>query len=113
MQNAVYSIRPYRYQNQWVFDDERVGLVKEPFVMGIPEIIDRAVEHIPNAENGFTVLFNDTGLPSADIILTKQLEEAGGNWYTCTKTGMSGWLCPALYKYYPQAPEKLFIKISQ
>jgi hypothetical protein len=34
----------------WVFDDERVGLVKEPFVMGIPEIIDKAVTHLSNPE---------------------------------------------------------------
>ncbi len=50
MQNATYSIRPYRYQNQWVFDDPRVDRVKEPFVMGIPEIIDNAVQHLPNAK---------------------------------------------------------------
>ena len=112
MENAVYSIRPYRYQSMWVFDDARVGLVKEPFVMGIPEIIDRAVQHLNQPETGFTVLFNNTGLPQADIILNKLNEEAGGNWYKCETTGMTGWICPALYKYYPEAPEKLFIKIS-
>jgi hypothetical protein len=112
MQNAVYSIRPYRWQNQWVFDDERVALVKEPFVMGIPEIIDRAVAHLPNPQQGFTVLFNATGLPGADIILTKLEEDAGGNWYQCSRTGMKGWLCPALYKYYATAPDTLYIKIS-
>ena len=112
MQNAVYSIRPYRYQGMWVFDDDRVGLVKEPFVMGIPEIIDRAVQHLPDAQNGFTVLFNNTGLPSPDLVLKRLNEDAGGNWYMCEATGMKGWLCPALFKYYPQAPELLFIKIQ-
>lgn len=81
MQNAVYSIRPYRYQGMWVFDDDRAGLVKEPFVMGIPEIIDLAVQHLPDAQKGFTVLFNNTGLPSPDLVLKKLNEDAGGNWY--------------------------------
>ena len=112
MQNAIYSIRPYRYQNESVFDDERVDLVREPFVMGIPQIIDRAVQHLPDPQNGFSVLFNDTGLSGADIILIKQDEEAGGNWYACEQTGLRGWLCPARYRYYPIAPERLFIKIS-
>jgi hypothetical protein len=112
MHNAVFSIRPYRWQNQWVFDDERVSLVKEPFVMGIPEMIDRAVAHLNNPENGFTVLFNNTGLPNADLVLIKLHEDAGGNWYQCSQTGMKGWLCPALYKYYPEAPDKLYIKIA-
>lgn len=71
MENAVYSIRPYKYQGTWVFDDARVDLVKEPFVLGIPEIIDRAVNALDQPESGFTVLFNDTGLPQADIILEK------------------------------------------
>lgn len=113
MQNAVFSIRPYRWQNMWVFDDERVGLVKEPFVMGIPEIIDKAVEHLPNASAGFTVLFNNTGLPGADVILKKLNIDSGGTWYEQEDTGMKGWLCPALFKYYPEAPERLFIKIQE
>jgi hypothetical protein len=27
--------------------------------------------------------------------------------------GMRGWLCAALFKYYPQAPEKLYIKVME
>lgn len=113
MQNAIFSIRPYYWQNMWVFDDERVALVKEPFVMGIPEIINKAVAHLPNPKAGFTVLFNNTGLPSADLILTKINSESGGTWYEHEETGMKGWLCPALFKYYPTAPEKIYIKIME
>lgn len=47
MQNAIYSICPYHYQNQWVFDDERVDLVQEPFVMGIRHIIDKLFNTCP------------------------------------------------------------------
>jgi hypothetical protein len=112
MQNAVYAIRPYRYQNTWVFDDACVGFVKEPFVMGIPEIIDQAVQHLPNPQEGFTVLFNDTGLPQPDLVLNKLNEDAGGNWYTWAHTGLKGWLCPALYKYYAAASGTLYIKIQ-
>ena len=40
MANAMLVIFPYRYEGTWVFDDERVGLEREPFVSGIPEMID-------------------------------------------------------------------------
>lgn len=113
MQNGVFSIRPYRWQNMWVFDDERVGLCKEPFVMGIPEIINKAVAHLHDPEKGFTVLFNNTGLPAADVVLTRLNTDAGGTWYEQEETGMKGWLCPALFKYYPKAPKKLYVKISE
>ncbi len=36
-----------------MFDDPRVGLVREPFVAGIPAMMDKLVREITNAENGF------------------------------------------------------------
>jgi len=79
MQNASYSIRPYRWQNQWVFDDERVSLVKEPLVMSSPEIIDRAPAQLFDPEDGFIVLFNNTGLPGSDFVIHQLQEDPDGN----------------------------------
>ena len=53
MSNSIIVIFPYIYQDTWVFDDEQVGLVKEPFVEGMPEIINIFVKDIPNANKGF------------------------------------------------------------
>jgi hypothetical protein len=41
-------IEPYWYQDTWVFDDASVGLEKEAFAQGIPEVIDYLVKDIPN-----------------------------------------------------------------
>jgi hypothetical protein len=35
-----------------------VGLVQESFVGGVPEMIDELVADIPNARNGFRLLFS-------------------------------------------------------
>ncbi len=43
MSNVLMVIAPYWYQGTWVFDDESVGLVREPFVSGVPEMIDELV----------------------------------------------------------------------
>jgi len=56
--NTLIAIYPYKYKGLWVFDDERAGLVKEPFVSGADIIIDRMTAHIPGAENGFRLLFS-------------------------------------------------------
>ncbi len=53
MSNAMMVIYPYREQYTWVFDDERVGLVREPFVQGVPEMINALVADIPNADSRF------------------------------------------------------------
>ena len=47
--DAMLVIFPYRYNDTWVFDDQDAGLAKEPFVSGIPPMIDRLVEQISNA----------------------------------------------------------------
>jgi hypothetical protein len=71
------------YDETWVFDDDKVGLTREPFVAGIDKIIDRAVKNIPNAEIGFSLLFSASLFPGYEIGLDRQQEEYGGNWYYC------------------------------
>ena len=43
MANVLMVINPYWHNGTWVFDDESVGLDKEPFVAGVPEILDKMV----------------------------------------------------------------------
>lgn len=111
MPNAMLVIYPYRQpEGTWVFDDERVGLAQEPFISGVPEMIDRLVEGIPNAPNGFKLLFSVNPFPGYQAELTWLREEFGGNWYTWQAQGMEGWLCPALFKYFESAPTKIYCK---
>jgi hypothetical protein len=61
--NAINVIAPYKHHGMWVFDDPRVGLVQEPFVSGADTMIDRVVAEIPNAEQGFTLIFSSGSFP--------------------------------------------------
>jgi hypothetical protein len=110
--NAINVIRPYRYEGMWVFDDPSVGLSKEPFVSGTDTLIDRATASIPDAENGFTLIFSGTPFPSANLSLDWRREEAEGNWYYSPDFDSEGWLCPALFKYFDKAPKRIFIQIK-
>ena len=106
--NAIRLIVPYRYSGQWVFDDPAVGLVREPFVSGIDTMIDRLVEDIPNADAGFRLLFSDAPFPGYAVKLEWARTEYGGNWYWCPQFEMEGWLCPALFRYFEEAPKELY-----
>jgi hypothetical protein len=111
--NAIFVIKPYRWNNLWVFDDPAVGLVREPFVSGADTIIDVATGHIPNADRGFFAIFSASAFPDAQIVLEWQREEGGGNVYVWREKGMQGWLCPALGLYFPKKPpEKLYIQVK-
>jgi Family of unknown function (DUF6717) len=110
--NAINVISPYKYLGLWVFDDARVGLVQEPFVGGADIIIDRAVEGIPNAESGFLMLFSASPFPGHQFRLSWQRIDGSGNYYYSHAHDLEGWLCPALLKYFDQAPKELYFQIK-
>ena len=93
-----------------MFDDEDKGLVKEPFVSGVPEMIDVLVQDIPDARKGFRLIFSAGPFPGYQKELTWVREEHGGNWYRTEDPPMEGWLCPALFEFFDDTPEKIYVK---
>lgn len=110
--NAINIIRPYRHEGFWVFDDPATGLNKEPFVSGMDLLIDLAVAPIPNAEDGFVLLFSATPFPGAELKLDWTHAGDGGNWYYSPDFDAEGWLCPALFKYFNEAPKHIYLQIK-
>jgi hypothetical protein len=111
--NAITVIHPYKYEGVWVFDDEKVGLVQEPFVSGADDIIEKLVSEIPNAENGFSLLFSATPFPGYQAEFEWKREEFEGNWYYIKELNMEGWLCPALFKYFDSAPQNIYAQFKK
>ena len=110
--NSIMVIHPYKYEGLWVFDDPKVGLVQEPFVSGADVAIDRLVEGLPGAEKGFALLFSAEPFPGYQAAFEWRRQEYGGNWYYSPEHGLEGWLCPALFKYFEQAPERLYVQVK-
>jgi hypothetical protein len=108
--NSINFIVPYRYEGMWVFDDPRVGLDKEPFVSGADTMIDVLVADIPDADQGFRLLFAASPFPGHTNKLEWRREEYGGNWYFSADFKMEGWLCPALFKYFDNVPREIYVK---
>lgn len=111
MPNSVLVIEPYQFEGIWVFDDPAVGLKQEPFVAGITEMIDRLTINIPNADKGFRLLFSVRPFEGHQTVLSWLRADAiEGNWYRAEDQGDEGWLCPALFHYFPEPPKNIFIK---
>ena len=121
MSNAMMIINPYWHMGTWVFDDPQAELVQEPFVSGADDIITELVKqhNIPNARDGFKLLFSANPFPGYQAKGTWLREEIpgdpqGGNWYKAEVDGqeLEGWLCPALFKYFDEAPRDIYIKVE-
>jgi hypothetical protein len=112
MANQIKIIAPYWQESigAWVFDDPAAGLVQEPFVAGVPEMIDHLVAEIPDARAGFRLIFSPGPFPGWQRKLTWVREDGGGNWYRADDPPLEGWLCPALFKYFDAAPPEIYVK---
>jgi hypothetical protein len=110
--NTITAIHPYKSDGVWAFDDATVGLLREPFVSGADEIIERMVQGIPDAARGFTLLFSAGPFPGHQATLEWRRQEHNGNWYYSADLRMEGWLCPALLKYFEAAPERIYAQFK-
>lgn len=110
--NEINIIFPYKHKGVWVFDDENVALNREPFVAGIPEVLESITKSagLKEPERGFQLTFSAHEFPGAKYILTRK-EQCGGGYYY-SYNGIQGWLCPALFKYFHEAPEKIYVQVT-
>ena len=111
--NSIMVISPYKFKGQWVFDDADKGLKREAFVAGADTIIDAMTEDIKNAAKGFNMLFSATPFPGYQVKVQRIGYEYGGTIYACPELEMVGWLCPALLKYFTEAPEFIYAQVKQ
>lgn len=109
--NQINVIAPYKHLSMWVFDDPRVGLSQEPFVGGADTMIDRMTAGVPDAENGFTMIFSAQPFPGHQLRLELRRPEGSGHVYGSPDLGMEGWLCPALLRYFDSAPSEIYVEV--
>ena len=112
--NQIMVIRPYLYENTWVFDDPDVGLQKEALIAGIPEIIMAAAQDakIENPQAGISVKFSADPFPGYTVKLDKCGAEYNGTWYEWKDKNLKGWLCPALFRYFDTAPDSIYCSLE-
>ena len=112
--NAINVIAPYKWVGMWGFDDPRGGLEKEPFVAGADTMIEMIAADIHDAANGFVLVFSGTPFPGHQFRFDFQrADNDGGNWYRSEEYKIEGWLCPALFKYFSEAPKHIYVQAKK
>ena len=110
--NQIFTIKPYLWNGTWVFDDAERGLIREALVAGVPELIEKATRlaGISKPQDGFLTLFSMSPFPGGNIQLQwVRTEEWGGDTYAWEE--QEGWLCPALLKYFDEAPKTIYLEV--
>ena len=79
---------------------------------GADTMIDRVVADIPDAARGFFLVFSAAAFPGHQYRLDWRRAESGGNWYYSEQLDAEGWLCPALFRYFAEAPRQLYVQVK-
>lgn len=117
--NQIVAIAPFWDDEiaTWVFDDATVGLTREPFVAGVPELIDELLGlQLPKRpqegtlRRPFRLLFSPDPFPNA-LVAELQREELRGAWYRFEQH--EGWLCPALFRYFTAPPSQIYVRVEE
>lgn len=112
MNNSIFTIQPYQYNGFWVFDDEKKGIIKEPFVAGADQLLD-IIHNVAKAS--FSLAFSKSFIPKHSYILKNPQSTYGnGTYYDAYITGskhplMKIWLCGVLLKYFDERPEQIYV----
>ena len=107
---VVHLIMPYQYEGEWVFDDPRAGLEKEPFISGADTVVSLLAANIPDAAHGFRLMFSAKPFPIYSLQLLWRREEFGGHWYYTPEYDLEGWLFPSLFRYFEDAPLEIYVR---
>ena len=109
----MLSIEIYQFNGTWCFTDLERKLVHEPFVLGIPEIINTVLENNSLYEDGknYRVLFADQEFPKSHGALTRVRDEFNGAWYQWYDE--EGWLCPATLAFFDDFPSEIHFRFEK
>ena len=111
--NAITTLKVYRHNDMWVFDDDDRELVKEPFVGGTDTIISVLMDQMNIDDDKVIITFSCGEFPGAQITYEWMHPSGSGNQYWCPQLDMEGWLCPALLKYFDTPPKKIYVQFKK
>jgi hypothetical protein len=86
--NSLYVTNIYNHEGTYVFDDTPVGLVREPFIISMPQIIEH---QMGGPIDTITAIFSAAAFPSYNTVLKRLHPEYGGTRYELDGSHLQGW----------------------
>jgi hypothetical protein len=128
---GVNIIRPFQSNGRWVFKHKEqildlapagiMDAVLSPLIIGVDKLIAFGcdIKKLPNAENGFVLLFSEQYFPNADVKFNFKEHKMNGWTYSIEELNLKGimpgqcaWICPYMKFYYSEPPKTLYLKIE-
>ena len=114
-ENSLFKLTIYYVANAWCFDDDKRGLITEPFVLGSSEMMDEVIKSTGqelDRTKKYDITFSRNPFPEYDASFSRLTKEYDGYWYKMDGCDMKGWLCPATTLYFGDHPYKIYLSVS-
>ena len=108
--NQINVLHIFKENGVWMFNDEEIGLFKEPFVSSMGDIIEMFVD----GRDKFKAFISHSPIHQGTLILQRIEDGMDGLYriYDNDPSSVIGWLCPALLKYFEYYPKFIYVKIK-
>ena len=109
--NSIFRILVHRKNGIWVFDDDRFGIVGQPFVFGADLILEKMAAQSGLSGECLNLVFAGIPFPGSDFTLKFIREETEGFMYRCEEENLQCWLSPSLKNYFPDPPPEIYLQL--
>ena len=106
------TLKIYKNQGIWMFDDESKNIEKEPFVGGFSELIDFILKEKgvwAGSHRGIDIEFS-LEKEAQDMVEITKVEDMDNDWALYEYKEMQGTLCPVTLQYLGKHPDSFFIR---
>jgi hypothetical protein len=112
--NALFEISLYRIGKTWFFDDKDREIIREPFVAGASEIIQKYLNKkgLGRRRKNISIIFSTTWIPNWDIHLVCTEKCGKTSAYYKDQEEDVCWLCPAQIKFFGQIADEIYATIN-
>ena len=94
-----------------MFDDERFGIVAQPFVFGADLILEKMAAQSGLSGERLNAVFAAFPFPGSEHSLKFVREETEGFMYRWEEQKLQGWLSPSLNNYFPEPPAEIYLQL--
>jgi len=109
--NSIFRIIARFGNGIWAFDDERFGIVEQPFVFGADLILEKMATQVEGIGDRLNLVFSSIPFPGSEFCLGFVREETEGFVYRWEEKNLQGWLSPSLRNYFPEPPPNIYLQL--
>jgi len=109
LNNSIYVIHPYIKDGIWMYDDDKMDIKEEPFVLGADDFLTLIAE----GKDKVSLMFSKKEMPFEDVITLKRLAGYGdGYYYKSSLNSPILWLCGVTKLYFGgKHPEIIYVHV--